>query len=178
MLSIIYLLVGFPALIKGADWLVSGASAVAKRFNVPDLVIGLTIVAFGTSAPELIVSILSTIQGNADIAIGNVVGSNIANVLFILGICAIIRPLKVTQGTVWKEIPMSLLAVLVMGVMAADTFIDDNTSSQLTRIDGLVLIGFFIIFLYYTLGLATRHARITKQNPHSGVLYFQTQAPR
>ncbi len=154
MLSFLTLLLGFPLLIKGADWLVDGASSLARRFKMPDLVIGLTVVAFGTSAPELLVSVLSAIQGNTEIAIGNIVGSNIANILLILGICALIRPLSVKRDTVWKEIPMSFLAIGIMGVMAADSLIDGAITSQLTRIDGLVLISFFIIFLYYSLGLA------------------------
>lgn len=157
MVGILFLILGFPALIKGADWLVDGAGSIAKRFNVPDLVIGLTIVAFGTSAPELIVSVLSALQKNSEIAIGNIVGSNIANILLILGICAIIRPLSVKRNTVWKEIPLSLLAVVIMGLMAADIMIDGAIINQLTRIDGFVLLSFFIIFMYYTLGLAKKN---------------------
>ncbi|KKW28818.1 MAG: Na+/Ca+ antiporter, CaCA family [Candidatus Uhrbacteria bacterium GW2011_GWD2_52_7] len=171
MLSILYLLLGFPFLIKGADWLVDGASSVARRFGIPDLAIGLTVVAFGTSAPELIVSLLSAIRGNTEIAIGNVVGSNIANILLILGICALIRPLSVKRDTVWKEIPMSLLAVGIMGVMAADSFIDGAVYDQLSRIDGLVLLSFFIIFMYYTLGLAKRGHEEPVQKTHDQKLF-------
>jgi cation:H+ antiporter len=153
MTSLLYLLAGFPLLIKGADWLVGGASALAKRFGVPQLVIGLTIVAFGTSAPELVVSITSALQGNTEIALGNVVGSNIANILFILGICAIIRPLTVQKGTTWKEIPFSLLAMLMAGVLVADGLIDGASFSAIMRADGLVLLGLFAVFFYYTFGL-------------------------
>ncbi len=150
----IFLLVGFVFLIKGADLLVEGASSIAKKFGISALVIGLTIVAFGTSMPELIVNIFASIQGNTDIAIGNILGSNIANILLILGISAIIFPLTVKKGTVWKEIPFNLLAVLVVAFMANDILIDGGSFSRLSRIDGLVFISFFIIFLCYTFGIS------------------------
>ena len=105
--------------------------------------IGLTVVAFGTSTPELFVNIIASIKGNTEIAIGNVLGSNISNVFLILGISSIIYPLTVTKGTVWKEIPFSLLAALLLGVLANDQLIDNSNGSSLTRIDGLVLTGLF-----------------------------------
>lgn len=151
---ILLLVVGFVILIKGADWLVDGASSIAKRFKVSDLVIGLTIVAFGTSAPELIVNILSSISGSTEIAIGNVIGSNIVNILLILGIAAVIYPLKVGQGTAWKEIPLSLMAAVMVGIFVNDAFLDGSSFSGLTATDGFALLGFFIIFLYYTFGIA------------------------
>ncbi|NVM25560.1 MAG: sodium:calcium antiporter, partial [Desulfobacterales bacterium] len=109
MLPYILLIVGFVLLIKGADFLVDGASSIARRLQVSDLVIGLTVVAFGTSTPEFFVNIIASIKGDTDIAIGNVLGSNIANIFLILGVSSIIYPLTVTKGTVWKEIPFSLL---------------------------------------------------------------------
>ena len=154
MLTYFLFLLGFLLLIKSADWLVAGASAIAGRFNVSDLVIGLTVVAFGTSTPELFVNIVASIKGSTEIAVGNVLGSNIANVLLILGISAIIFPLSCSKGTVWKEIPFSLLAVVVLGLMANDRSIDGSGSSLLTRIDGLVLQAFFLIFLYYSFSIA------------------------
>ena len=154
MLTYLFLLLGFVLLIKGADWLVNGASAIARKFNVSDLVIGLTVVAFGTSTPELFVNIVASAGGNAEIAIGNVLGSNICNVFLILGISAIIYPLSVSRGSVWKEIPFSLLAVIVLGLMVNDKVIDGGDNSLLTRIDGLVLLAFFIIFLYYSFSIA------------------------
>lgn len=154
MLTYLLIPVGFYFLIKGGDLLVDGASSIAKRLGISSLVIGLTIVAFGTSAPELIVNIFASIQGNTDIAIGNILGSNIANILLILGISAVIFPLAVKKSTVWKEIPFSLLAVIVLGLMANDMLIDGAQASLITRIDGLVLIAFFIIFLYYTFGIS------------------------
>lgn len=161
MLTYILFFVGFVALIKGADLLVDGASSLAGRLGVSALVIGLTIVAFGTSAPELVVNLLASWQGNTDIAIGNILGSNIVNILLILGISAIFYPLTVQRGTVWKEIPFALLAVVVLAVLANDVAIDGATSSALTRIDGVVLISFFVIFLYYIFGLTRRESANT-----------------
>ncbi|MDP3771449.1 MAG: calcium/sodium antiporter, partial [bacterium] len=153
MLTYLLFPIGLVLLIKGADFLVNGASSIAKRLGVSSLVIGLTIVAFGTSAPELIVSIFASVRGNTDIAIGNILGSNIANILLILGVAAVVFPLSVKRGTTWKEIPFSLLAILVVGVMVNDARIDGGSFSGLTRIDGFVLIAFFIVFLYYTFGM-------------------------
>ncbi|MFH0798042.1 MAG: calcium/sodium antiporter [Candidatus Woesearchaeota archaeon] len=152
---------GFALVVKGAGWLVDGASAIAKRFNVPDLVIGLTIVAFGTSAPELAVNIFSSISGNTDIAIGNILGSNTFNILLILGISALIYPIAVGKGTVWKEIPMSLLAAVLVGILANDAFFSKNGVSALGKIDGIVFLAFFAVFLYYTFGVA-KHGRNDK----------------
>jgi cation:H+ antiporter len=156
MLPYVLLIAGFVLLIKGAGFLVNGASSIARRFNVSDLVIGLTIVAFGTSTPELFVNIFASIKGNTDIAIGNVLGSNIANIFLILGVSSVIYPLTVTKGTVWKEIPFSLLAILVLGVLANDRLIDKDNASALMRTDGLVFLSFFIIFLYYSGSIAKR----------------------
>lgn len=150
----IYLIVGFFILIAGANYLVNGASALAKRLHVSDLVIGLSVVAFGTSTPELFVNIFASMQGNAEIAIGNVLGSNIFNILLILGVSSLIFPLSVTKGTVWKEIPFSLLAAIILGAMANDVLFDHMPSSSLSRIDGLVLISFFIVFLYYLVSIS------------------------
>jgi cation:H+ antiporter len=154
--DIILMLVGFTFIIKGADLLVGGAGALAKKLSVSDLVVGLTIVAFGTSLPEFAVNIFASIKGNTDIAIGNILGSNIANILLILGISGMIYPLIVTKGTVWKEIPLSLLAAVLLGVLANDILIDGAQRSALSRIDGLVLLSFFIIFLYYSFSISMR----------------------
>lgn len=154
ILTYILLIIGFILLIKGADLLVDGASSIAKKLNISAIVIGLTIVAFGTSMPELIVNLFASVGGNTDIAIGNILGSNIANILLILGVSAIIYPLATKRNTVWKEIPLSLLAAIVLGVMANDILIDGSGVSGLTRIDGIILIAFFIIFLYYTFEIA------------------------
>lgn len=150
---IILFTAGLLLLIKGADWLVDGASAIARRFGVSDLVIGLTIVSFGTSAPELLVNIIASFNGSADIAIGNIVGSNISNTLLILGTTALIAPLAIQRSTVLKEIPFSLLASVILLVMANDVLVDNQATSMLSRGDGIVLLGFFIIFIYYTFGI-------------------------
>ncbi|MBI4276582.1 calcium/sodium antiporter [Candidatus Uhrbacteria bacterium] len=152
--SIFFFLLGLTLLIKGADFLVDGASSFAKRLHIPDIVIGLTIVSFGTSAPELIVNIVSALRGTTDIAIGNILGSNIANIFLILGISAIVYPLAVQKNTTWKEIPLSLLAAVVVGVLGNDMLIDGAAHAQLTRIDGFIFLFFFILFMYYIVGIA------------------------
>jgi cation:H+ antiporter len=154
MLTYFKFIVGLAVIIKSADFLVDGSSSMARRFRVSELVIGLTVVAFGTSTPELFVNIIASLKGNSEIAIGNILGSNIANILLILGVSSVICPLSVTKGTVWKEIPFSLLAAIVLGLMANDQLFDNRSISVLTRIDGLVLLCFFIIFLYYSVSIA------------------------
>ncbi|TAH17406.1 MAG: sodium:calcium antiporter [Cytophagales bacterium] len=149
MLTYILFVLGLGFLILGATLLVDGASSLAKKLNIPDLIIGLTIVAFGTSAPELVVNLLAGSSGQTDIAIGNVVGSNIFNVLFILGLAAMLKPVNAHINTTWKEIPLALLAALVLGICANDMFFDGASSSQLTRTDGLILLAFFGVFMYY-----------------------------
>lgn len=162
MLTYILFVVGFFILIKGADLLVDGSSSIARKLNISNIVIGLTIVAFGTSAPEFIVNIFASINGNTEIAIGNVLGSNIANILLILGIAAIIYPISAKKNTVLKEIPFSLLAALIVAVTANDIIIDGNSRSVITRIDGLVFIGFFLIFLYYTFSITKSDSDINE----------------
>ena len=154
MLTYCLFVIGFFILIKGAGLLVDGASAIADKFKISPLVIGLTIVAFGTSAPELAVNIFASAAGSSEIAIGNIIGSNIANILLILGVSALIYPLTSKKNTVWKEIPLCLLAAVVVGLMANDFLIDGASFSGLSRIDGLVLLSFFIIFIYYSFGIA------------------------
>jgi cation:H+ antiporter len=152
--TIVLFILGFIFLIKGADLLVDGASAIAKKHGISNLVIGLTIVAFGTSTPELIISSMASFKGSAGVALGNVIGSNIVNTLLILGVAAIINDLLVKRNTVNKEIPLSLLAVIAVGFMVNDVLIDGVSPSSLTRIDGLILILFFGIFIYYTFGIS------------------------
>lgn len=146
----VLLVLGLAVVTKSADYLVEGASAVASKFNVPDLIVGLTIVAFGTSLPELIVSLLSSINGNPDITIGNVIGSNISNILLILGATAIIKTIRVENTIVRREIPFSLLGVLILMVLVADNILDGESVVRVSRADGLILLSFFIIFLYFT----------------------------
>jgi cation:H+ antiporter len=149
LITIGLFLVGLGILIKSADVLVEGASSLARRLGISALVVGLTVVAFGTSAPELIVSMLASISGNVDIAVGNIVGSNIVNILLILGLSAAVYPLRVQKTTVWKEIPFALLASLVFFIMAHDALVSGHAASIVSRGDGLVLVGFFLVFLYY-----------------------------
>lgn len=150
MLTYFLFIIGFFILIKGADLLIEGSSSIAKRLKIPSIVIGLTIVAFGTSAPEFVVSLLASVDGHADLAIGNILGSNIANILLILGVAAIIFPLTVKKNTALKEIPLSLLAIVVLGLM-----VNDRTGFYgLSQIDGLVLLTFFVVFLYYTFSVS------------------------
>ena len=152
--SCILLAAGFVLLIKGADSVVSAASEIARRFQVSDLVIGLTVVAFGTSLPELFVNVTASVKGNTGITLGNVLGSNIANILLILGMAALVCPLHVSRGTVWREIPFSLLAALALGFLANDRLIDGWAYADLSRADGLVFLLFFVIFLYYSAAIA------------------------
>ncbi len=163
MLSYILFIIGFLFLIKGADFLVDGASAIAKKLNVSDLIIGLTIVAFGTSAPELIVNIFASAQGNTEIAIGNVLGSNIINILVILGISSIIYPLLVTKDTVWKEIPFCLFVTILFGFLANDVLFFKNSTAQISRIDGLILLIFFVVFIYYIFKVAKKQRNNNKE---------------
>ncbi|MDD2647137.1 MAG: calcium/sodium antiporter [Patescibacteria group bacterium] len=154
ILNVVLLVFSFILLVKGADFLVSGASSLAKKLGVSTLVIGLTIVALGTSAPELLVNIFASIRGVNDIAFGNIIGSNILNLFLILGLSAAIFPLAVNRGTTWKEVPLALLATLVLGLLVNDQLIDKNQISILSRIDSLILLCFFIIFIYYTLAIS------------------------
>lgn len=156
MLNFIFLVGGIALIIYSANWLVDGASAIAKRFGISDLVIGLTIVAFGTSAPELTVNIFSALKGSTDIAIGNVLGSNISNIFLILGVSSIIFPLNIQTNTKWKEIPFSLLAIIVLAIMANDKFINGEPSNYISRIDGLVMLSFMAIFIMYTFEMSRK----------------------
>lgn len=143
------LLIGFAILIKGADFLVNGSSSIAKKNGISNLAIGLTVVAFGTSMPELIVSLLSAIDGKNDASFGNVIGSNNFNLLFILGICGMIYPLVVQRNTVKYEVPLSLLAAGILFVIVNDVLLWGGESNRLTRWDSILLLAFFGGFLLY-----------------------------
>ena len=165
MIALVLMLAGFVALIKGADLFVDGAARLARGMHISPMAVGLTVVAFGTSAPELFVNISAGISGNTDLALGNVVGSNITNILLILGVTALAQPLTVSKGTVWKEIPFSLLAALMLWVLASDVYIDGAARSAITRSDGLVLLGFFGIFIAYTASIAAPVAGLPDVSP-------------
>lgn len=147
LLSGFLIIVGFVLLIKGADWMVNGSTLLAKKKRIPDLVIGLTIVAFGTSAPELVVNTVASLENHSDIVLGNVIGSNNFNLFMILGIVGLIFPIAVQSSTVWKEIPISFFAAVVFLLLANGYFFFDNVG--LSRIDGMVLIFLFLLFLFY-----------------------------
>ena len=165
MLTLVLLVFGFVFLIKGADYLVQGSSSLAKKLRVSDLIIGLTIVALGTSTPELVVNLVASFRGTADLAIGNVLGSNIANILLILGVSATIYPLVVHKNTVYKEIPFALLAVLALFFLVNDQDLASQKANLLSRGDGLVLLLFFLIFMYYVFSVA-----VSKPNSEDAVL--------
>jgi K+-dependent Na+/Ca+ exchanger family protein len=155
-LDILLFILGIVLIIVGANYLTEGASVLARRFGVSPLVVGLTIVAFGTSSPELVVSLVSALRGNSDIAIGNVVGSNIFNVLVIGGITALVAPITITRSTIRREMPLMLLACLVLSVMALDRIFSGigEVENVLSRSEGIILLGFFLIFLTYTFAIA------------------------
>lgn len=157
LLDILLIIVGLIILVAGAEGLVRGAASLAAKFKISPLIIGLTVVSFGTSAPELTVNILSAINGSPDLAIGNVIGSNIANILLILGVCALIVPLKVKSSTVWKEIPFAVLGVILVFTMGNDQLIDNLPHNALTRTDGLALLPLMAIFMYYVYGMSKQH---------------------
>jgi len=153
MLEYVMLVAGLAILVKGADFLVDGSSSLAKKVGVSTLVIGLTIVAFGTSMPELVVNIAAALQGADDVSIGNIIGSSIANILLILGISAVIFNLKVQQSTIWREIPLALLAALALLASYAKIY-TDSVAPVLLRSEGILFLLFFVIFLIYVLTLA------------------------
>lgn len=155
-MNILLLIGGLVLILLGANGLTDGAASVAKRFNIPSIVIGLTIVAFGTSAPELTVSISSALKGSADIAIGNVVGSNIFNTFMIVGCTALFAPIVITRNTLRKEIPLCILSSVILLICANDVFLDKASENILNRVDGLLLLCFFAIFMGYTFAIASK----------------------
>ena len=165
-MNILLLIGGLILILLGANGLTNGAASVAKRFHIPPIVIGLTIVAFGTSAPELTVSVSSALKGSADIAIGNVVGSNIFNTLMIVGCTALFAPIVITRNTLRKEIPLCILSSIVLLICANDVFLDKASENILNRVDGLLLLCFFVIFMGYTFAIASKPATIEQQAEH------------
>lgn len=161
-LQIVLLVVGFVILIKGADFLIDGASATAAKLKVSKLLVGLTIVAFGTGAPELAVSISSMLNGTSDMLLGNVVGSNIMNILLLIGIGAAIRPVKIKKETISKELPMLLFMTLMLAVVFFDNF-SGAAENVISRTDGLVLLACFGIFLFYIIATARKDRKSAKE---------------
>lgn len=154
IINILLLIGGLALILIGANCLTDGASSVAKKWGVSDLVIGLTIVAFGTSAPELVISSLSAINGSAELAIGNVVGSNIFNILAIIGCVALVMPIKVEKSIMSNEIPLVILSAIAILFCANDILLSGSSTDLLSRGDGLILLLFFAIFMRYTFSIA------------------------
>ena len=149
------IILGIVLVLKGADWLTEGAASLARRFNVPEIVIGLTIVAAGTSAPELFVSVASALQDTPDLAVGNVVGSNIMNTLLIVGVTAVVAPMTISRATVAKDIPFSAVASLLLIVLCLDTFASISIAgNMISRIDGFIMLAGFTLFMVYTFSVA------------------------
>lgn len=164
-MTYLLLLVGFALLVKGADYFVEGASKIAQSLRVSPLLIGLTIVAFGTSAPEASVSFIAAFEGNSDVAIGNVVGSNIFNITFILGVTALVFPLLVQSETIRKEIPFALLGSVALLLLISDIQLQALDSNLITRTEGIMLLLFFAVFLYYIFEVARKDRSNTQANP-------------
>lgn len=153
-MTYVLLVVGFALLIKGADFFVEGASKIASLLRVSPLLIGLTIVAFGTSSPEATVSILAALEGSAEVSLGNVIGSNIFNITLVVGITALINPLKVESATIRKEIPFTLLGSMVLLVVMSDIALQGFSSNLITRSDGFIFLLIFTVFMYYIFEVA------------------------
>ncbi|MGM0902149.1 MAG: calcium/sodium antiporter [Bacillota bacterium] len=153
-MTYVLLLVGFALLIKGADFFVEGSSKIARLLKVPPMLVGLTIVAFGTSSPEATVSIIAAMEGNSAVSLGNVIGSNIFNITLVVGITAIINPLIVESETIRKEIPFTLLGSVALWVLISDIALQGESANIITRSEGIILLLFFAIFLYYIFEVA------------------------
>ncbi len=151
MIDILLLVLGLVLILTGANYLVDGASAIAKRAGLSDFIIGMTIVGIGTSTPEMVVSFASAIKGNADIAVGNVLGSNIFNTLMILGATALFSPIRLTSNNVKKDIPFALLAAFVLCTFGCSTWLDGTAVNTITRVGGILLLSLFGVFMAYTI---------------------------
>lgn len=162
LLNIILIIIGFVLLIKGADFLVDGASEIAKKFHIPEIVIGLTIVAIGTSMPELVVSVTSALEGHSDLAIGNVVGSNIANMFLILGVCATIKPLVFKKETRLFEIPFTIFVTILLFFLCING--SNEQINTITREEGIILLIFCILFIIYNLIMAKKGEEFSKED--------------
>lgn len=158
-MNYILLLIGFVLLVKGADYFVDGSSNIAKKLRIPSLIIGLTIVAFGTSAPEAAVSITASINGQNGMAIGNVIGSNIFNLLMVIGASGIIKPLLVEKSILSREFPFTLLISIILIILSSDILLFNSSINTINRIDGIILLILFIVFLYYLINSAMKNRK-------------------
>ena len=150
-MDILLLIVGLGLILAGANFLTDGSAALAQRFRVPEFIIGLTVVAVGTSTPELVVSVLSAIGGQSDVAIGNVVGSNIFIVFVILGVCALIRPVPLTAGNIRRDIPFGVLVSLLLLALAQDSLLCKGAADRIGRLDGAAMLALYILLMWYTI---------------------------
>lgn len=165
LINVLLLILGFALLIKGADIFVDGASSTALNFKVSKILIGLTIVAFGTSAPEFAVSMKALSSGSTDMVLGNVVGSCILNILLIIGVAAVIKPIKIKDSTIKKELPLTMLISIILAVVMLDTKLNNSNVNQITRSDALVILLFFSVFVYYLVTLAVQKKEREKEDP-------------
>lgn len=156
VLDIVMLVGGLVLILLGANYMTEGSASLARRMGMSDFIVGLTIVSMMTSAPELVVSVMSAFNASTEMAIGNIVGSNIFNILVIVGVVALIKPIKVTKGLLLNEIPLVVLSSVVLLIMGSAPFLDPGTPMVLTRVDGLILLLFFVIFMRYTLSTAKK----------------------
>ncbi len=156
LINVIMIIIGFILLIKGADFLVDGSSSIAKKLRIPEIIVGLTIVSIGTSMPELFVSVTSAIGGHSDMSIGNIIGSNVCNLLLILGLSAVISPIKFQKQTKYIEIPMCILITVIFMILC-------NTDNRITKIESLLLILLFIIFILYTIFIGLKGGSLNKE---------------
>jgi len=169
VLNIIILIIGFVVLVKGADLFVDAASSLAENFHLSKMLIALTIVSFGTSAPEFAVSIKSILSGSGDIVLGNVIGSNILNILLILGVSSCIHFLNVKSATVKKELPITILISSLLVVLISDKLLTGASSNSLTRADGIVIVLFFLVFIYYLLTVMRNKVDDDNEEPKFGI---------
>lgn len=170
LINFIILIIGFIVLVKGADLFVDAASSLAENFHISKMLIALTIVAFGTSAPEFAVSIKSMLSGSGDIVLGNVIGSNILNILLILGISSCIHSLNVKNATVKKELPITILISTLLIVLISDRLLANSTSNALTRADGIIILLFFLVFIYYLLTVMRKKVEEKEEKPKFGIV--------
>ncbi|EGQ18462.1 CaCA family calcium (Ca2+):cation antiporter [Sporosarcina newyorkensis 2681] len=164
-MAYIILIIGFTLLIKGAGYFVDGASNIARLLQVPPILIGLTIVAFGTSSPEATVSIIAALEGSAEVAVGNVVGSNIFNITLVVGVAAFLYPLKVESETIRKEIPFTLLASVALLILMSDMALQGFSSNMITRGDGFIFLLFLSIFMYYVIEIGLKSRKNAANEP-------------
>lgn len=161
--KLLLLVVGFIALIKGADLFVDGSSSLAKNFKVPKILIGLTLVAFGTSAPEFAISVKAILSGSGEMILGNVIGSNILNLLLIIGIVAMIKPITIKRDTYKKELPMTVFGTCLLSLLFLDNLFDKTKINTITRVDGLIVVLFFLAFCYYLISIILKNKKELKE---------------